>query len=126
MAAGDEFKNPPILKSEPADGDVMQYEAATDTWKPVTLGSLPAADIPQTHIGQAGAISAEVADAVATTASTNVAPFGYSQAQADDIVAELNQAISDLGTLITEVTALRAGYNTLLTELQTAGILASS
>jgi hypothetical protein len=79
--------------------------------------------VPQSHEGATGAPAAAVSDSVVTTASTSTTPFGYSQAQADDIVAELNAATADIATLVTELGTLTTAHNALLTALHTAGIL---
>jgi hypothetical protein len=122
-----EYRNPPLLKAQPADGDVMQYDAASDTWNPVTLGSLPAAVIPQTHIAAEAAPAAVTTGDLATTAATQTTPWGFaSEAQAEAIATEFNKAVTDITALQSEVAANRTLVNTLLTELQTAGILAAS
>jgi hypothetical protein len=54
--------------------------------------------------------------AVATTAATNVAPYGYStQAQADDIVTQLNAARND-------ILDLKKFVNSLTDDMQAIGI----
>jgi len=56
---------------------------------------------------------AATAVAVATTASTSTTPFGYSQAQADAIVTNLN-------ALIVDVAALRTYLGTIHTDASAA------
>lgn len=120
-----EYENPPLLKSAPANGQVPVFDA-NGLMVPTALGSLPAAAIPQTHIAAGSAPAAETAVAVATTAATNITPYGYAQAQANAIVTNLNAAVADIAALVTELGALQTQVNTLVSELQTAGILAAS
>lgn len=113
MAAGDEWKNPPVIKSEPADGQVLQYEAATDTWKPVSAASVGALIVPQT----APSVVAEGTSNLATTAATQTTPWGFaSEAQAEAIATKFNLAVTDITNIKTEIASL-------LTKLTTAGIL---
>lgn len=128
MAAGDEFKNPPIIKSEPANTNVLVYEAASDTWVPTAIASIGSPlTVPGTHIAAASAPTGESSSAVVTTAPTQSSPFGFVGApQAAAISTTINTLVTDVGTLVTELGTLTTKYNTLLTELQTAGILASS
>lgn len=49
----------------------------------------------RTYDTAARTIPAAVAIAVPTTASTSTTPFGYSQAQADDIVTTVNALVAD-------------------------------
>lgn len=69
-----------------------------------------AATIQRASANQA-AVTATVGSAVATTAATSTVPFGYAQAQADAIVANVN-------ALRVDVLAM----NTLLTELRLAAV----
>ncbi|HVT74580.1 MAG TPA: hypothetical protein VHD61_15710 [Lacunisphaera sp.] len=57
--------------------------------------------------GAAQAAVAQTSVAVATTAATDVSPYGYTQAQADAIVAQLNAAVADIAALTTLVNELR-------------------
>lgn len=59
--------------------------------------------------GAAGAaVTATVGTAVATTAATAVSPYGYAQAQADAIVANINALRLDTLAVVTLVNELRA------------------
>lgn len=71
MAAGDEYKNPPLWKSEPANGQVGVYEAASDTMVPTGVGSLPGATIPVTHIATVTAPNATDLASAETLANAN-------------------------------------------------------
>jgi hypothetical protein len=110
------FRNPPVIDDSgaaPANGTVLVYDLSTDTWVATTLGSLPAAAIPQAHPTE----PTQTGIAVATTGATTSSPGGYTTtAQANAIVAELNAATVDIATLITWADALQ-------TKLTTAGIL---
>ena len=54
-----------------------------------------------------GAVTTTVGSAVATTAATAVAPYGFSEAQANAIVANANALRVDVLALNTLLTALR-------------------
>lgn len=72
-----------------ASGDKFGLWGQTPTTKPAALT--------QTYSTATGTHVAVVATAVATTAATNITPFGYTtQAQADDIIAQLNALRLDL------------------------------
>lgn len=62
---------------------------------------------PPGHANQA-AVSATVGSAVAGTAATNSSPYGYAQAQADAIVANINALRADVLTLIAAHNQIRA------------------
>ena len=57
-----------------------------------------------------------VGAALATTAATNSSPYGFTQTQADGLIARVN-------ALIVDVTALKNKENTLLAQLRTMNIL---
>lgn len=127
-----EYRNPPLLASAPADGQLLQYTAASDTWAPVSAASVGTLTVPGTHIAGGSAPSAQTGATVAT-ANAATQTSSYVQADVQTIAAlanalktDYNKTITDVGTLITELTADVAKLATLLTELQTAGILASS
>ncbi len=121
------FKNPPIIDESagaPANNMVLQYSAATDTWIPVTLGSLPAAVIPQSHIAAEADPAAVGTSALATTAATQTTPWGFAtEAQAEAIATKFNLAVTDITNLNTSLEDTIDTLNTLIAELQTAGIL---
>jgi hypothetical protein len=118
-----EYANPPILKSAPADGQLLQYEAATDRFVPVALGSLPAAVIPQTHIAPEADPSAQTG---ATVTTANATDLPTAEALANALKTDYNKTITDVGNTIASLEDLVDQFNTLLTELQTAGILSAS
>lgn len=60
--------------------------------------------------------NALTATSVATTASTNTSPFGYSQSQADAIVAAVN-------ALIVDVANLKQVVHALVTDLQSYALV---
>ena len=67
-------------------------------------------------VGRAAAIAspAKTGVAAAATASTNVAPFGYTTAaQADAIQAAANASVADIAALKVAVDALRAALTAL-------------
>jgi hypothetical protein len=107
-----EFRNPGVIASAPADGDLLQYSAATDTWVPVTLGSLPAATIPQAHPTEPTQTAAD-------------APAGGTGAAAGawDTSAHRDAAIATINDTVTDVAALITWADNLQTKLTTAGIL---
>lgn len=73
--------------------------------------------ITQTFATADPTLAAQTAAAVAATAATNVAPYGYAQAQADAIVANLNALRVDHLDLASVV-------NSVVDALQAAGLLA--
>ncbi len=54
------------------------------------------------------AVTGTVGAALDTTAATNSSPYGFSQAQADGLIARVNALIADNAALITLVNELRA------------------
>ena len=70
----------------------------------------------KTYNTPARTIPAATAAAVATTASTNTSPYGYSQAQADGIVTAVNALEAD-------VLALRKVVVALVTDLEALGLV---
>lgn len=113
-----EYANPPLLKSAPADGTIAQYELATDRWIPVTLGSLPAAVIPQTHIAAETPTSSQNA-----TTNASAPSVGYVQAEAASTATLANALKVSYNAAQVDIAAIATKLNTLLTELATAGIL---
>lgn len=108
-----EFPNPVLLAEPPADGDLAQYDASTNTWLPVSVADAGAITVPQAGPSEV----TQTAIAVATTAPTNTTPYGYStSAQALAIITQGNANRTDIEALITELDALQ-------TKLTTAGIL---
>ena len=69
----------------------------------------------QTYSIGAATVPTATAVAVATTAATNVIPYGFAQAQADAIVTAVNALVAD-------VLANRKLLNALIDDLQAAGI----
>lgn len=65
------------------------------------------------------AVTATVGSAVATTAATSSTPFGYAEAQANAIVANVNALRVDLLAVVTLVNQLRS-------DLVTMGLLKGS
>lgn len=53
-----------------------------------------------TKVAPGGAVAAATASAVVTTGSTNSSPYGYTQAQADAIVAQGNANRADIAAII--------------------------
>lgn len=101
MAAG-EFRNPAVLDdssgSVPANNTVAVYQASTDTWVPTAIASIGSPlTVPGSHIAQV----------VAANAATQTG--SYVQA--------------DVQTIATLANELKTKFDTLLTELATAGIL---
>jgi hypothetical protein len=81
-------------------------------------GTTPAAQpgaYTQTYSTPARVVPAATATAVATTAATNSSPYGFTQAQADALVAAVN-------ALIVDVLALRKVNNALIDDLQSVGL----
>ena len=76
-----------VTKTNAADkqrvGTIVEYYSSTQVW--VKIDSAVAGS----------GLSAHIAD-VATTAATNSSPYGYSQAQADAIVANVNSILAVL------------------------------
>jgi len=79
----------------------------------------------------ATAASAATAAAVAATAATNVAAFGYQQAQADQIPVAINALITDnvslraqIAALVTDVANAKNVLNQVLTDIRATGLLA--
>jgi hypothetical protein len=73
--------------------------------------------VTQTYSTADTTVAAATAANVATTAATNVSPYGYAQAQADAIPVAINALIAD-------ALVLRKVQNTIIDALQAAGILA--
>lgn len=71
--------------------------------------SLRKAGVPTTkRTGSAGAaVTATSGAALATTAATNSSPYGFSQAQADGLIARVNSLLVDNAALIALVAELR-------------------
>lgn len=108
-----EFPNPPILTEAPNDGDVVQYDLASNSWVPVSIADAGAITVPQAAPSEVTASSA----ALATTAPTQTTPWGFStQAQGQAIITQGNANRTDIAALIVELDALQ-------TKLTTAGIL---
>jgi hypothetical protein len=96
-----EFKNPALWSSAPADGQIGVYNAGTDSLDPTDPGEASGLTVPGTHIAQ-----------VASPNAQNPANVAYTQADQTALAALANET--------------KAKLDTLLTELQTAGVLASS
>lgn len=71
----------------------------------------------QTYSTAARTVPNATAAAVVTTAATNVAPYGYSQAQADALVTAVNAAQDD-------ILALKKLINALIDDSQALGFAA--
>jgi hypothetical protein len=127
-----EYANPPEWSAAPSDGQVPVYSAALDRLVPTAIASVGALTVPQTHIAAFAAVAAKTSSANATAAAaTQTSSYVEADVQtiatlANALQTSLNLTTADVATLITELTNLRTSYNTLLTELQTAGVLASS
>jgi hypothetical protein len=73
-----------------------------------TPTSLRKAGVPiKRRAASAQAAVTQTSAAVAATAATDSTPFGYAEAQANAIVAELNKAVTDIANLTTLVNELR-------------------
>ena len=79
-------------------------------------GELPGTTYTQTYSTAASTVPAATATAVATTAATSTSPFGYSQAQADALVASVNALVADN-------LALRKVINQIIDDLQAVGLV---
>jgi hypothetical protein len=69
------------------------------------------------------AVAATVGGALATTAATTSTPYGFSQAQADGLIARVNALIVDNAALVAQINLLRTdsiAKDTLVNELRTA------
>ena len=127
-----EYPNPPVITGPaPTDGQVVAYQASTNTWIAVTA-STTGITVPGTHIAAGSAPAAATSSQNGTT-NASAPSVGYVQAEAastatlaNALKVSYNAAQADIAALITELGALTTKYNSLLTELQTAGILASS
>jgi hypothetical protein len=124
-----EFPNPPVVTgSAPTDGQVVIYQASSNTWVAATA-STAGITVPGAHIAAASAPAAVTSSQNATT-NAAVQSGSYVQADVQTITTlanalkvSYNAAQVDIAALQTELAALTTKYNTLLTELQTAGIL---
>lgn len=105
-----EFTNPPLLTEAPATGQVPVFDANGDM-VPTALGSLPAAAIPQAPPAEVTQTSVNVAQTAPALTS-----YGYTQAQATAVLAQIDALVADVAALIAENDALT-------TALTTAGIL---
>lgn len=72
------------------------------------LGFYGATPIAQRSGSAQAAVTTTVGSAVAGTAATNSSPYGYAQAQADAIVANINDLRTDVLAITTLVNELRA------------------
>lgn len=123
------FPNPPVVTgTPPTDGQVVIYQASTNTWIAATA-STTGITVPATHIGQSSAPAAVTSSQNGTT-NASAPSAGYVQAEAastatlaNALKVSYNAAQVDIAALRAELAALTTTYNTLLTELQTAGIL---
>jgi hypothetical protein len=79
------------------------------TGKPLSQNQLPVV----ATVG--AAVTPTVGAAVATTAATNASPYGYAQAQADALVANVNTLRTDVLALATLANALRSDVRNLTT-----------
>lgn len=116
MAAG-EFRNPPIIDnssgSVPANGTVLVYDAATDTWVPTSIADAGAITVPQAHPTEV----TQTSEDLVTTATTQTTPWGFAtEAQGNAIATQVNAAVADIAALIVWADSLQ-------TKLTTAGIL---
>lgn len=123
------FTNPPLLTEAPTDGQVAMFVAATGQWDPVDLADLGALAVPQANIVDFGAVAAATGGTVATADAADQSVI-YVEADVDSIATLANAlkvahnlTATDVATLVTELGSLRTKFNTLLTELETAGIL---
>ena len=109
-----EFRNPPVIDTTsgaPADDTILQYDLASDTWFAVTAASVGAL-LPQVHPSEPTQTSVDVSQ----TAPTNVSPYGFGQAQAVAVLAQIDALVTDVASIITWADALQA-------KLVTSGIL---
>lgn len=72
------------------------------------IGLFGATPVVQPSGAAQAAVAGTAGAAVATTAPTNTSPYGFSQQQATDLVARVNQLLVDNAALIAECNALRA------------------
>jgi hypothetical protein len=79
-------------------------------------GELPGTTYTQTYPTATATVPAATAAVVATTAATSTTPFGYSQAQADALVTQVNALVAD--ALVN-----RKLINQLIDDLQAVGLV---
>lgn len=115
------YTNPPLLSEAPADGQTIQFDAATGQWNPIDIADAGAITVPGTHIAPETPTSSQNA-----TTNASAPSVGYVQAEAASTATLANALKVSYNAAQVDVAALATKLNTLLTELQTAGILAAS
>lgn len=123
------YPNPPVITgAAPTDGQVAVYDAASNTWvaQTPTGGTI---DVPQAAIAALAAFDALTAVTV-SAANASAPGVGYLQAEAasaatlaNALKVAVNAVIADNVALHTKLATLRTQFDTLLTELATAGII---
>lgn len=88
-------------------GSTVAFFAVAGTTRPTALT--------QTYATASRTHAAPTAAAVATTAATNITPFGFAQAQADAIVAAVN-------ALVVDVANVKQVLNAVIDDLQGLGL----
>lgn len=125
--------NPPLFdeSNPPAALQVLRLNAAGTAWEPAAI-TAAAVTVPQSHVAQVGAAAA-VTSVQEATANAAAQSGSYVQADVQSIAAlanslkiKYNAAQVDVAALRAEVAALTTALNTVMTELQTAGILSAS
>lgn len=124
------FTNPvAILEGHvPATGDIPQLQA-DGTWTTTSAASVGVLVVPQTHVADPTAAAAQTG---VTNSTAAAATQSGSYVQADvQTIATLANALKtqgnanqvDIASLYTALTAFQALFETLVDELETAGIL---
>lgn len=110
-----EVRNPPIIDvsaGAPANGTVLVYDLATDTWVATAIASVGALVVPQAHVTEPTQTAID-----APAGGTGAAAGGWDTAvHRDAAIAAINATVTDVAAIITWIDATQA-------KLVTAGIL---
>lgn len=85
----------------------MAYNAANSSTPNEAFGFHGVSATGQRNGSAGAAVTATVGASLATTAATQTTPYGFSQAQADGLIARVNALIVDNAALVALVNELR-------------------